>query len=114
VRRARRGLAAVTCALALAGGATLALSGCEREKLSPEAERGRLVYNSQCTACHNFDPSQPGAVGPEVKGSSRELIEAKVVRGTYPSGYKPKRATRVMPPQAQIAPDVPALAAYLK
>ncbi|HEY2991503.1 MAG TPA: cytochrome c [Methylomirabilota bacterium] len=100
--------------LALAAAAALALIGCEREKLSPEAERGRIVYNSQCTACHAFDPSQPGAVGPEIKGSPRELLEAKVLQGAYPPGYRPKRATRVMPPQPQLAPDLPALAAYLK
>jgi len=92
----------------------LALLGCEREKLGPEAERGRLVYNSQCTACHAFDPSQPGAVGPEIKGSSRALLEAKVLQGIYPPGYRPKRPTRVMPPQPQLAADLPALAAYLK
>jgi mono/diheme cytochrome c family protein len=98
----------------LAAAAALALVGCERETLSPEAERGRLVYNSQCTACHAFDPSQPGPVGPEIKGSPRELLEAKVLQGTYPPGYRPKRPTRVMPPQPQLAPDLPALAAYLK
>ena len=101
-------------ALVLAGVAALGLVGCERQKLSPEAERGRLVYNSQCTACHAFDPSQPGAVGPEIKGSPRGLLEAKVLHGTYPPGYRPKRATRVMPPQPQLAPDLPALAAYLE
>ena len=53
-------------------------------------------------------------MGPEVKGSSRELLEAKVLRVTYPPGYKPKRPTNVMPPQPQIAGDIPALAAYLK
>ena len=100
--------------LLLAGIAVLALAGCEQAKLSPEAERGRAVYNGQCTACHNFDPSQPGAVGPEIKGSSRELLEAKVLKGTYPSGYKPKRPTSVMPPQPQAAGDIPALAAYLE
>ena len=92
----------------------LALAGCTQEKLSPEAERGRTVYNSQCTACHAFDPSQPGPVGPEVKGATRELLEAKVVRGAYPPGHKPKRPTSVMPPQPQVAGDIPALAAYLK
>ena len=101
-------------ALVLAGVAALGLVGCERQKLSPEAERGRLVYNSQCTACHAFDPSQPGAVGPEIKGSPRGLLEAKVLRVTYPPGYKPKRPTNVMPPQPQVAGDIPALAAYLK
>ena len=98
----------------LALAAALALAGCGQEKLSAEAERGRTVYNSQCTASHNFDPSQPGAVGPDVKGSSRELLDAKVVRGSYPPGYKPKRPTAVMPPQPQVVSDIPALAAYLK
>lgn len=95
--------------------AALALSACQGEKLSPQAERGRQIYTSQCTACHAFDPAQPGAVGPELKGSSRELLQAKVLSGTYPAGYKPKRPTSVMPPQAQLTPaDVDGLAAFLK
>ena len=94
--------------------AALALAACGPEPLSPEAERGRRVYASQCTACHAFDPSQAGPVGPEVAGSSRELLEAKVLRGAYPPGYRPKRPTSVMPPQPQVAADLPALAAYLK
>jgi mono/diheme cytochrome c family protein len=94
--------------------AVLALAACGREPLSPEAERGRQVYVSQCTACHAFDPSKPGPVGPEVKGSSRELLEAKVLRGSYPPGYTPKRPTAVMPPQPPVADELPALAAYLK
>lgn len=101
-------------ALLLAGGLALAAAGCARESLSPEAERGRQVYLSQCTACHAMDPSKAGAVGPEVKGSSRQLLEAKIVRGGYPPGYTPKRPTSVMPPQPQIAGDIPALAAYLQ
>ena len=100
--------------VALASASVLTLTGCSQEKLGPEAERGRQVYLSQCTACHAADPSQPGPVGPEVKGSSRELLEAKVLRVTYPPGYKPKRPTSVMPPQPQVAGDIPALAAYLK
>ena len=76
-------------------------------------ERGRQVYVSQCTACHAFDASQPGPVGPEVKGASRELLEAKIVRGTYPPGYNPKRPTAVMPPQPALGPEIDALAAYL-
>jgi mono/diheme cytochrome c family protein len=94
--------------------AALALAACGREPLSPEAERGRQVYLSQCTACHAFDPSQPGPVGPELKGASRELLEAKVLRGTYPPGYTPKRPTAVMPPQPQLAADLPAVAEFLK
>lgn len=97
----------------VAAGAALALAACGRPSLSAEAERGRQVYVSQCTVCHGFDPAQPGPVGPEVKGASRELLEAKVVRGTYPPGYRPRRPTSVMPPQPQVAPDIAALAAYL-
>ena len=92
----------------------LGLAACSTEKLSPEAERGRQVYLSSCIACHNADPASPGPVGPEIKGSSRELLEAKHLRSTYPSGYKPKRPTSVMPPQPQVAKDIPALSAYLK
>jgi mono/diheme cytochrome c family protein len=98
-------------AVAAAG---LLLAACDRPQLSPEAERGRQTYVSQCTSCHAFDPAQPGPVGPEVRGASRELLEAKVVRGSYPAGYRPKRPTTVMPPQPHLAGDVEALAAYLK
>ena len=98
----------------LVAAAALALASCGREPLGPEAERGRQVYVSQCTACHAFDPAQAGPVGPELRGSSRELLEAKLLRGTYPSGYAPKRPTSVMPPQPQVAAVIPALAAYLK
>lgn len=49
-----------------------------------------------------------------MKGSSRELIEAKVVHGTYPPGYTPKRPTRIMQPLPAVAAEVAALAEYLK
>jgi mono/diheme cytochrome c family protein len=94
--------------------AALTLAACGREALGPEAERGRQVYVSQCTACHAFDPAQPGPVGPPVEGASRELLEAKMLRGTYPPGYTPRRPTAVMPPMPQLANDIPALAAYLQ
>jgi mono/diheme cytochrome c family protein len=94
-------------------GVTL-LSGCSESSKDPVVDRGRQVYLAQCTQCHAVDPSQPGPVGPPVKGSSRELLEARIVRGAYPPGYTPKRPTTVMPPQPAVAPDIPALAAYLK
>jgi mono/diheme cytochrome c family protein len=98
--------------LLAAAGLTAACS--ESRPLDPAAERGRQIYLAQCIACHNTDPSLPGAVGPEIRGSSRELLEAKVVRGTYPPGYTPKRPTKIMPPQPGLAPDIPDLAAFLK
>jgi len=92
----------------------LGLAACSTEKLSPEAERGRQVYLSACIACHSADASTPGPVGPEIKGSSPDLLDAKLLRGSYPPGYKPKRPTAVMPPQPQLSRDIPALAAYLR
>lgn len=92
----------------------LAASGCSESGLSPSAERGRQVYLAHCIACHHSDPSQPGAIGPPVKGSSRALLEAKVLNGTYPPGYVPKRPTKVMVPLPGVAPDLAALADYLR
>jgi mono/diheme cytochrome c family protein len=89
-------------------------AGCSQEKLSPDAERGRQVYQAQCIACHNTDPAQPGAVGPPVRGSSEALLRAKIVQGTYPTGYTPKRPTKLMQPMPHLANDIPALAAYLR
>jgi len=104
VRRAR------LAALALA----FAVGGCSESGLSPSADRGRQVYLAHCIACHNSDPAQAGAVGPPVRGSSRALLEAKVLNGTYPPGYAPKRPTKVMVPIPAVSPDVGALADYLR
>ena len=78
------------------------------------AGRGRQVYLAQCTACHNSDPSKNGPLGPAVKGSSRELLEARVLRAAYPPGYKPKRGTAIMQPMPQLVSALDDLAAYLK
>jgi mono/diheme cytochrome c family protein len=88
--------------------------GCSQSPSDPVAERGRQVYLAQCTQCHAVDPSQAGPVGPPVRGASRELLEARILNGSYPPGYTPKRPTHVMQPQPAVAPDIPALAAYLK
>lgn len=92
----------------------ITLVGCGGSSGNPVADRGKQVYLSQCISCHAVDPAQSGAVGPAVKGAAPELLEAKVLRATYPPGYKPKRPTQVMPPQPQLANDIPALAEYLK
>ncbi len=92
----------------------LALACSTGPALSPEAERGRTVYQANCTACHNADPALDGALGPAVKGSTRALIEARVVHGKYPDGYKPKRDTTLMQPLPAVANSVDDLAAYLQ
>ena len=98
--------------------AALALSalvgGCSAGSDDPLVARGRQVYLSQCTQCHNADPALPGPVGPPLKGVSRDVLEPKVLRGEYPRDYTPKRPTTIMPPQPALASDIPALAAFLK
>lgn len=96
--------------VALAG--ALALGACAVDD-SPAA-RGKRVYLGQCIACHNSDPSRDGPLGPAVKGSSRTLLEAKLLRGEYPPGYTPKRDSHLMPPQPELAPNVTDLAAFLE
>ena len=78
------------------------------------AARGKQVYLSQCIACHNSDPSKNGPLGPAIKGSSRELIEARVLRAAYPPGYKPKRGSVIMKPMPQLASAIDDLTAFLK
>jgi mono/diheme cytochrome c family protein len=92
-----------------------ALAGCSGQSaLSPEAERGRQVYLAQCTSCHSSDPAQNGPLGPAVKGSSRALLEARLLRGAYPPGYTPKRPSAVMQPTPHLAGSLDDLTAFLR
>lgn len=102
-------------------GALLVLSvssviGCSKKDekpVDPLVSRGRSVYVANCTACHNSDPRQVGSIGPEIAGSSLELIQARVLHQSYPQGYKPKRKTKLMPPLPFLEKDIPAIHAYL-
>ena len=76
-------------------------------------KRGRAVYLTNCTASHNSDPSQDGGLGPAVTGSSRELLEARIMRASYPEGYTPKRDSRAMVALPHLEPDLDALTAFL-
>lgn len=62
-----------------------------------EANTGRALYQARCTSCHNVNPTKPGNIGPDLAGSSLELITLKTQKREYPKGYKPKRKTKVMP-----------------
>ena len=79
-----------------------------------DSEKGRQIYLGQCVACHNRDPAKDGPLGPAVKGSTPELVEARVVRGEYPPGYTPKRPSKVMPSRPDLAASIPDLAVYLR
>lgn len=79
-----------------------------------DANRGRGIYLSNCAACHNSsDPSKDGPVGPAIKGSSRALLEARILKASYPPGYQPKRKTAMMPAQPYLKSTIPDLAAFL-
>lgn len=98
---------------------SLLLAACAEDGRTPATgegnpNRGRQVYLANCVACHNPDPSRPGPLGPPVKGAARELLEARVLRASYPPGYRPKQGTALMQPMPNLAPAIPDLAAYLK
>jgi mono/diheme cytochrome c family protein len=87
--------------------------------LSPEeakaaaVKKGKTVYESYCIACHNRDPKVKGAIGPDVWGSSMELLEARVIHGKYPEGYTPKQTTGAMAALPFLKKDLEALHAFL-
>ena len=103
--------------------AALLAIGCSDESNPPAgadsaqaaaAKRGRQIYENVCIACHNGDPTQAGALGPPVEGASRELIEAKVLRGEYPPGYTPQRPGQTMPRYEYLAGKLGDVAVYLQ
>jgi mono/diheme cytochrome c family protein len=76
-------------------------------------QRGKVVFETNCTACHARDASLDGPVGPSIACASLELLTAKVIRNEYPAGYTPKRDSQAMAPLPHLEPELPALAAYL-
>jgi mono/diheme cytochrome c family protein len=81
--------------------------------------RGRAVYLSNCSACHNSDPRKVGVLAPEIHDASMELLEARVLRAEYPKGYQSKMAQRgqtpgVMPAMPFLENDLPAIFAFLQ
>lgn len=97
---------------------TLLLISCQKERprvgpVDPLVDKGRAVYLSNCIACHNPDPTLNGAIGPNVHGSSIELLEARILHARYPDGYKPKRETAQMPAFPELKNEIPAIHAFL-
>jgi mono/diheme cytochrome c family protein len=115
VRPLLRILAAARRLLGAAALAALALEGwnaCKQQGADGNA-KGRVLYAANCTACHNPDPSKDGSLGPALKGSPLELVQARVLRGEYPPGYSPKRQTRIMQKLPLTEEDVAAIHAFL-
>ena len=91
----------------------LLAASCGDTPAESAAERGKRVYATSCTACHHPDPAIDGTLGPAVAGSSRALLEARVVRAEYPPGYTPKRNTEIMVALPFLEGEIDVLAAYL-
>ena len=94
-------IAAVTCA------------GESEESGDPAVARGEKIYRNVCVVCHNADPNQADSLGPEIASASRELLEAKLLRGEYPAGYTPKRNTQQMSRFEYLEPNLDDIAAFL-
>jgi len=82
-------------------------------ELSALEAHGKALYTANCTACHNPDPRYAGSIGPDIAGSSLELLTARVIHQSYPPGYTPKRKTGQMPMLPFLEKDLPAIHAYL-
>jgi mono/diheme cytochrome c family protein len=102
--------------------ALIFLIGCTKAKNSSApsetaqidlVQRGKLVYISNCISCHNANPQLNGALGPALAGASLELLQLKVVHGTYPKGYTPLRSSMQMPVFPHLEKDIEALHKYL-
>jgi mono/diheme cytochrome c family protein len=108
-----RSFLAAGAAVSLASAALLVVACGGKKEARSDAEKGQTLYTLHCVTCHNPDPSRDGTLGPAVKGSSLELLEARVLHGEYPPGYTPKRPTRIMQKLPLTAEDLGALHAYL-
>lgn len=85
----------------------------DTKPLSALESKGKSVFMANCITCHNQDPRLAGSLGPDIAGSSLELVTARVLHQSYPPGYKPKRATKIMPALPFLQADLPAIHAYL-
>jgi len=97
----------------LTGLALACAASCQGKKVTP-AERGRVLYMSNCVVCHNPDPNLPGSQGPDIAGSSYELVQDRVLHLAYPPGYTPKRKTHAMRAIPTLAPEIGNIVAFLQ
>ena len=85
----------------------------ETTTLIGDLARGKAIYNLNCISCHNLDPKKQGSIGPQIYGSSKELLSKKILFGKYPKNYKPKRSGGAMPLQPHLEKEIANLHAFL-
>ena len=85
------------------------------EALTPSIDpaKGKAVYYANCTSCHNYNPKKTGSIGPDIYGSSIELLKNKVLYGKYPKNYQPKRIIGAMPLYPHLNKQISNLHAFL-
>ena len=95
------------------GGTASAAAPAKTPPADDLVKKGRTAFMTNCTSCHNSDPRKAGTLGPEVFGASLELLEARILRSEYPTGYVPKRKSKVMVALPHLKGELSALHAYL-
>ena len=81
-------------------------------------EKGKRIWLTTCTQCHNRDPNIKGSIGPETVDAPIEVMTSKVMTGKYPeplpAGFVPKRKTKAMRPLPQFKNDIASIHAYVQ
>ena len=75
--------------------------------------KGKAIYYLNCISCHNLDPKKQGSIGPQIYGSSKELLSKKILFGKYPKNYKPKRSGGAIPIMPNLDKEITNLDAFL-
>ena len=81
--------------------------------LTADIEKGRTVYFANCVSCHNSNPKKPGSIGPEINGVPIDVLTKKIISGTYPDNYKPKRTSKIMPLMPHLNNEISNLHAFI-
>ena len=85
----------------------------ETATLIGDPARGKAIYYLNCISCHNLDPKKQGNIGPQIYGSSKELLAKKILFGKYPKNYKPKMSGGAMPIMPNLDKEITNLHAFL-
>ena len=92
--------------------------GCNNEntdkQYSDNFYKGKQVYRSNCTSCHNSDPRKPGPIGPEIAGADSLVLRSMILTGKPPIGVKPKWPDAEMAPLPHLENQIPYLYEFLQ
>lgn len=78
------------------------------------ANNGKTLYTTHCIRCHNSNPWLSGSVGPELITTPYAVFPTKVLQGSYPRGYAPKRRSKIMPTFPRLTKDIDKIYDYIR